>query len=314
MGELTLDNLKSFIVRNFELLVIIILVSSVAFTIFIVINKVAFLNFFYIPTLLASYVLGKKKGVLIGVIAVLLVVFYSTIDLSLFSGGNTELPIWNILLWGSFLIITAYVVGRLYELKEDALDELKKSYQGILEILSKFIDSIDKYTHEHSVRVSELAVKIAKAMNLSIPEVEDIRIAGLLHDVGKIDISIDVLKKASALNEEEWQEIKTHTTKGESILRPIGGLLKKVIIIIKNHHEYYDGSGYHQLKYEEIPIGSRILAVADAYDSMITDRSYRTGKTPWEAVMEIDKYSQIQFDPQVVEAFKKVTQNEVQYA
>jgi putative nucleotidyltransferase with HDIG domain len=307
-----LEKIKKVLYDNFETVVVFILIAAVAFTIFVVINKIAFLNFFYIPTLVAAYFLGKKKGVLVGVLAVLLVTLYGILDPSLFSGKVIELPVYNIILWGSFLIITAYVVGTLYEIKEQALKDLKQAYEGILELVSKFIDSIDKYTQEHSVRVSNLAAKIAEEMNLPQTEVEDIRVAGLLHDVGKIDISIEVLKKAAALTEKEWEEIKTHTKKASSILRPVGGLLQNVIPLIETHHEYFDGGGYQKLKGNEIPLGSRILAVADAYDAMLSDRPYRKGKTPWEAVQEIKKRAGTQFDPKVIKVFLEIVKADAQ--
>jgi HD-GYP domain-containing protein (c-di-GMP phosphodiesterase class II) len=143
-------------------------------------------------------------------------------------------------------------------------------------------------------------------MKLSSAEVQDIQVAGLLHDVGKIDISLDVLRKASALDEHEWQEIRSHTMKGSQILRPMGGLLRDVIPLVEAHHENFDGTGYHGMKGEEIPVGARILTVADAYDAMVCDRPYRTGRTSAEALREIERCSGTQFDPEVVTAFKAI--------
>ena len=93
----------------------------------------------------------------------------------------------------------------------------------------------------------------------------------------------------------------------------LAGLLKEVVPLVVAHHEYFDGGGYHHMKYDEIPLGSRILAVVDAYDSIISDRPYRTGRTPWEAMREIEMHSGTQFDPQVVKAFFAVVKKEVQY-
>lgn len=314
VGCAAVSRAKRLLLENFEIAVIVVLVAATAFMIFVVVNKVAFLNCFYIPVLVAGYLLGKKKGVLTGVVAVLLVALYSTLNPQLLSGSLIELPWVNVVLWGSFLIITAYVVGSLYDAKEDTVRDLRQAYEGIVEILAKFIDAVDRYTKEHSVRVADLASRIAEQLKLSPAEIENVRVAGLLHDVGKIEVSIDVLRKAADLSEDEWEEIKSHTTRAHSVLRPVGGLLKEVIPLIVTHHEFFDGTGYHNLAAEEIPVGARILAVADAYDSMISDRPYRAGRSPWEAVQEIRKHSGTQFDPQVVSVFTSVIQHEVQYA
>ena len=156
---------------------------------------------------------------------------------------------------------------------------MRQAYQGILAILAKFIDAVDSYTQEHSLRVSNLAGEIAETMGLPGDEVESIRVAGLLHDVGKIDVSLEVLKKASALDEDEWAQIKTHAIKGTAMLQPVGGLLRDVVPLVEFHHECYDGSGYLGLAGEVIPLGARILSVADSYDAMVCDRPYRAGRT-----------------------------------
>jgi putative nucleotidyltransferase with HDIG domain len=297
-----------------ELAIVLVLVAATGFTVLVVVNKVAFLNCFYIPVLVAAYFLGKKRGVLTGAVAVLLVALYAAIDPRIFRGSLVELPFVNIVLWGAFLIITAYVVGSLYDLKEGAMSDLRQAYEGIVEILAKFIDAVDKYTKEHSVRVSDLAARIAQGMGLPGADVDNVRVAGLLHDVGKIEISVDVLRKAADLSADEWAHVKTHTTKATAVLKPVGGLLKEVIPLIVTHHECFDGSGYHNLESDDIPIGARILAVADAYDSMISDRPYRAGRPPWEAVAEIQKHSGTQFDPHVVKVFSTIVQRDVQYA
>lgn len=309
-----MNRTKQFIARNFEAIMVFMLVAVTAFTIFVVVNKVAFLNVFYVPVLVASYFLGSRKGVLTAVVAVLLIVLYAVLDPQMFSGSVVELPYINILLWGAFIIVTSYVVGTLYEAKEHTLWELRQAYEGIVEILGKFIDAVDKYTKEHSVRVSQLAVKIAEKMKMPPDEIENIRIAGLLHDVGKIEISVDVLRKASALSAEEWEQVKTHTIKASSVLKPIGGLLKDVVPLIMCHHEYFDGGGYHKMACDQIPMGARILAVADAYDSIITDRPYRAGRSPWEAALEIEEHAGTQFDADVVKVFSEIVQAEIQYA
>ncbi len=309
-----MDRAKRLVFENFEIMLVLVLTLGAAYTVLVSANKLAFLNFFYIPVLLAAYFLGKKRGVLAGVVAVLLIALYALVDPSLFNATTVEMPGVNLLLWGSFLIITAFVVGTLYEAKTESISDLHQAYEGILEILAKFIDTVDGYTQDHSVRVSELGEKIAREMKLSRVEIENVRVGGLLHDVGKIDISIDVLTKASSLTHEEWEQMRQHTSKGSALLEPMGGLLRDVLPVVMFHHECFDGTGYHGVGGTEIPLGARILAVSDAYDSMITDRPYRTGRTPWEAKLEVEQHAGSQFDPDVVAAFMQVMKAEMQYA
>jgi putative nucleotidyltransferase with HDIG domain len=205
--------------------------------------------------------------------------------------------------WGCFLVLTSYVVGSLYDIKEAQLRELQHAYQGILEIMSKFIDSVDRYTENHSRRTADYAVQIAQAMQLPDSEVEDIRVGAFLHDIGKIDVSTDVLRKAAGLTAEEYAEMQKHVDKGEVLVRSVGGILKHVIPMIAYHHERWDGSGYKGLVGENIPLGARIIAVADTYDAIVTDRAYRQGRTHDEALAIIQSEAGKQFDPRIVKVF-----------
>jgi hypothetical protein len=297
---------KAFVLRHFEMVVVFVLAIATAFAVIVAGNKIAFLNFYYIPVLVAAYFLGRKQGMLVALVGVLMVGIYDVINPSLFTASPGEIPELNVALWGAFIILTAFVVGTLYEVKESAVRDLQQAYQGILAILAKFIDAVDSYTQEHSLRVSELAGDIALQMHVPDEEIENIKVAGLLHDVGKIDVSLDVLKKASALDEDEWASVKTHAHKGTELLRPVGGLLRGVVPLVEYHHERFDGTGYLGIHGTNIPLGARILCLADAYDAMVCDRPYRAGRTPLEAMEEIERCSGTQFDPSVVEAFRTV--------
>jgi putative nucleotidyltransferase with HDIG domain len=297
---------KLFVLRHFELAIVIVLVIATAFAVLVAGNKTAFLNFFYIPVLVASYFLGRNQGVLVAIAGVLMVGIYGALNPAMFAGAAGEIAELNILLWGAFLVLTAYVAGSLYEVKESATRDLRQAYQGILAILAKFIDAVDSYTQEHSLRVSELSGEIAEHMGLLEDDVETVRVAGLLHDVGKIDVSLDVLKKASALDAADWTEVKKHAHRGTEMLQPVGGLLREVVPLVEYHHERWDGNGYLGLRGDNIPLGARILSVADSYDAMVCDRPYRAGRTPEQAIEEIDHCAGTQFDPAVVAAFKHV--------
>ena len=124
--------------------------------------------------------------------------------------------------WGGFLVLVSFTVGTLYEKNEQRVKELKNAYIGVLEILSKYLESTDRYTKGHSVRVSELATEIAIAMELHRSEVENIRVSGLMHDIGKIEISSEILSKAAELSTEEKELMDLHTVKGANILSAVG--------------------------------------------------------------------------------------------
>ena len=127
----------------------------------------------------------------------------------------------------------------------------------------------------------------------------------MLHDIGKLDISREMLYKAARLTSEEFEEIKQHVSKGIGMLEPVGGSLRRVIPIILAHHDKFDGSGYHPTSGEQIPIEARIIAVADVYDSLTSDRPYRKAMSPFEARDIIAKGSETEFDPKVVAAFQQ---------
>jgi PAS domain S-box-containing protein/putative nucleotidyltransferase with HDIG domain len=184
--------------------------------------------------------------------------------------------------------------------------ELKGLYNGLIYAFANAIDAKSKWTKGHSERVTDYAVAIAKEMGLSEKDIETLRIAALLHDVGKIGTYDVILDKPGRLNDEEWNLIGMHPVKGEEILRPIKQL-QDILPIIRHHHERIDGEGYPDgLKGEEIPLLLRVIAVADSFDSMTSDRPYRPAPSREYAISELKKYSGIQFDPQVVEAFLRI--------
>jgi putative nucleotidyltransferase with HDIG domain len=189
---------------------------------------------------------------------------------------------------------------RLYE-------DLRHTYMRTIKVLAQAIDAKDHYTHSHSQNVARFAVEIAKDMRISSDEIELIREACELHDLGKIGVDDNILTKSSGLTPEEWEQIKRHPQTAAQILEPLT-FLNDVTAMIRQHHEHYDGTGYPEgLKGEQIILGARILHLADAYDSMTSPRSYR--KVPFskeEAVAEVRKHSGTQFDPLVVASFLRV--------
>lgn len=184
--------------------------------------------------------------------------------------------------------------------------ELKMLFDGFIHAFINAIDAKSPWTKGHSERVTEYSLAIAKELGLNDFELEDLKIAGLLHDIGKIGTYDIILDKPVRLTPEEYNLINQHPVKGEQILKPIKQL-KHILPIIRHHHERFDGKGYPDgLKGEEIPLLSRIICVADSYDSMTSDRPYRDAAIKEYAIYELKKCSGTQFDPKVVEAFLKV--------
>ena len=182
-------------------------------------------------------------------------------------------------------------------------DQMRGTYMEYTNALVKAVDAKDPFTKEHSQNVSACAVEIARAMGLADGEIEIVKYAGLLHDVGKIAVNQDILVKKDPLTREEFELLKKHPVIGVNILKDIR-FLEKEIPIILHHHERFDGKGYpHGLNGREIPQGARIIAVADAFDAMTSGRGYKA-KVPLESVLaELRRGSGSQFAPEVVDVF-----------
>jgi len=188
-------------------------------------------------------------------------------------------------------------------------ENTQQTYYETIRSLAQALEARDAYTKGHSERVTRYALETAREMGVSDHSRKVIRYAGLLHDIGKIGISDSILHKRLKLTEEDWEAIRSHPLFGDSILGPLKFLQEAQAIVLR-HHERYDGSGYPgHLKGDEIPLEARIIAVADAYDAMTSDRPYRKAMDHQTAVAEIDESAGRQFDPTVVEAFLSVIDN-----
>ncbi|HPP73774.1 MAG TPA: diguanylate cyclase [Armatimonadota bacterium] len=185
-------------------------------------------------------------------------------------------------------------------------EQLAALYLATIESLATAIDAKDTYTREHINRVQMIAVKIAIAMGLSGSDLEGIRTAALLHDIGKLGVPEHILLKPGKLTLEEYQKVQKHSTIGAKILDPVQ-FPWPVAAVVRCHHEKFDGTGYPDgLKGEDIPLGARVLAIADVYDALTSDRSYREGWSHENAVEHIKSLSGTHFDPNVVEAFVSI--------
>jgi len=182
--------------------------------------------------------------------------------------------------------------------------EIRKLFLGAIEALVFALEAKDKYTAGHSRRVTEIALTIGNELGLSETDMEDLRWGSLLHDVGKIAVDQLIQNKPGRLTREEYEHIMIHAQVGAGIVRPVTN--GKVVGMIEHHHDHYDGTGLHQVVVgNNIPLAARILAVADAFDAMTSERPYRSAMSIKEAIDEIKRCTGTQFDPTIVAAFFK---------
>jgi putative nucleotidyltransferase with HDIG domain len=169
--------------------------------------------------------------------------------------------------------------------------------------LANAIDDKDHFTRGHSRKVAAYSEILCRALGLSEAETEEICLAGMLHDIGKVGIPEPLLNKGGALNAEEWELMKTHTELGARILEPLQSI-GKIRSIVRHHHEYFDGSGYPDgLAGEQIPAGARIVTIADAFDTITSERTYKKRRTPEDALRELERCAGTQFDPELIRVF-----------
>jgi putative nucleotidyltransferase with HDIG domain len=185
--------------------------------------------------------------------------------------------------------------------------ELNQAYRGTVMVLSDVVEAEDNYTASHCRSVVELAAAVADELGLDHRSQQELEIAALLHDVGKIAIPNEILNKPSKLTDEEFDLMKTHTVEGQALLDRVGGRLARVGEIVRSCHERWDGRGYPDgLRGEEIPVAARIVFCCDAYSAMTTDRPYRKAMSREAAVAELRANSGTQFEPRVVAALERV--------
>jgi HD-GYP domain-containing protein (c-di-GMP phosphodiesterase class II) len=196
---------------------------------------------------------------------------------------------------------------------EGYIRSVERLNEGIIRTLAQTIDAISPWTLGHSERGAELSLKIGRVMGLGEKELKDLHHGAYLHDIGKIydrDFHFMADKK-SRLTEEEMKVMRAHPANGKRLLEHIKDYAEGVIPVVAQHHEWFDGGGYPEgLSGEEISLGARILAVADVYDALTSDRPYRKGMVRGKAIFYIREKTGEQFDPKVVDAFLKVMAEE----
>jgi len=183
---------------------------------------------------------------------------------------------------------------------------MQKEHLSVIQALASSVEARDPYTEKHSKRMAEYAMATGRELGFSMYDTQVLRYASILHDIGKIGVSDYILSKPGNLTKEERKEIQEHSQIGADIVARIDSF-KEASKLVYHHHEKYNGRGYPEgLKGENIPLGARIIAVADAYDAMTSRRPYRKAYSKRKAIAELKKNMETQFDGKVVEAFLRV--------
>jgi hypothetical protein len=255
-------------------------------------------HLYYVTVVLAAVLWGPRIGVLSGALCGALA---EPGTLALLGRLGDLAPSW-VVRAGAMMLVGG-VCGSLTRSLLSRVEELETLNQETILAFVRAIDARDPYTARHSEKVAGYAVALARALRLPPADCERIHLAGMLHDVGKVALERSVLHKPGALSDEEWELVREHPAQSAHI---IGAVARFAVYVpgARHHHERYDGRGYPDgLAGEAIPLDARILAVADSYDAMTSDRSYRPALSHAEAVARLHADAGTQFDPACVAAF-----------
>ncbi len=288
---------KAGLFKHFETALVVVVFGSLLLIHSVVVHTFAFLLFYFIPVLMAGFFLSARHAVGTAILCWLSSVYFTMMDP--FGAAETDPAFtpWNLFIWGCFLTLTGALVGQLQEKNRTHTSQLREAYRGILQILVKYLEAADDYTKSHSERVASVAAILARRLGLGPADIQNVWSAALLHDIGKIEV-IDLIRKEAALTEEEKAQVDAHTELGARLILTTGTVLNDVIPLVLDHHRPFEDGG------EAIPMGARIITVADTYDAVLTDRPYRAGRMHWQAVEILQEAAGRQFDPRVVEVLR----------
>jgi hypothetical protein len=297
-------NLREIILRHFELLLVVSIFGGLLVMNSLVVYKASFLNFYYLPTLVAGLVAGMRLSLLVACLSVSSVSLFTILMPHRFVLAATRLETWlTVTLWGCFLILTSWVVGVLHRRHAEKVTSLRQAYVGTLEILTKYLEAKDPSAFGHSTRVSRLSAELAHAMGLPPGRIENCRVAGLLHEVGEIDVVRDLDRVLGEEAGEEAPRPARPTSRSARVIDSVGGVLHDIAPILEYCEDPYAQDGRVNA---DVPLESQILAVANAYDETVRNRPRRRGVPRPTALAELEKWSGTTYSPEVVSAFKRL--------
>ena len=283
--------IQQFVLKNFERILVVLLVASLLVINFLIDHKVAFLSFYYLPIILAGFYGGRRFAVVSALFIAALVFFVQAVEGWGMEEGLTQAAAFTLLPWAVFLLATGYVVGGLAEQRAARVVDLKNAYLATLEILTYHIESAESNQEGHSTRVAELAAAIGAELKLSSAALENLRIAALLHEVGTVD--------------QRLLKLLTRSITDESLT--VGRALRGAAEIIGEYSHYYEIVGDDwDVEALPMPITVKVLAVADAFETLQMATPVRPAFTRWSALEELEKGAGKTFAREAVRALRVI--------
>ncbi len=270
--------------------------------------RLVVLNLFYLPIVLSGYYLGRTNAGVLALLSVLTVTIATTMDSTGFAAYSSPIMIGLALtVWAASLGLTAILVGTLCDERAKTVEELHAAYVGVVEVLSRYLQSANPQVKARSTRVAELGQKVASEMKLPRKEIDDIRVGALLYDLGNVEITTQVLSKAVDTVEADPTKASTFTFLGTDLVHSLGSVLSGALPLLLNQ----DDAVRECLTAEEdkasgdIPVGAKIIRAVRAYDALVANNTGDPGTTPHNAVQELRRDIASGFDPDVLDAIER---------
>ena len=287
-----LERMKWFVFEQFERLLVFALVASLLIIHALIDYKIAFLSFYYLPVIMAGFYIGKRGAVWSAVLSVALVSFVQAVEGFAGIAGLDAVVFLTLVPWGGFLILTGYAVGTLADQRKARLVDLQGAYITMLELLTFHLESSERQGQGHSYRVAERSVALARELGLHDAELEEVRVAALLHELGPQD------PRLVRLFEHFPRDIKA---------LPIAGSMRIALDMVREYRLYHENLSVDiPVDAQRIPLAVKILAVADAFETLQMPSPNRPPFSPWGALEEIERGSGQTFGSEVVRALKRV--------
>lgn len=285
------EQTRRFVFRHFEKVLVLLLVAATLLIHFFIEYKLAFLSFYYLPVIAAGFLVGRRLAVWAAVLVVLLVAYVqASTGLQGRAGIGTE-ELMHLIPWGGFLILTGYAVGAQAEQRRARTDDVRATYLTMVELLTLHVDSSDRMRRGHSYRVGERAVTLARELGLSESQQEDLRVAGLLHEVGPSDPRL----------------LRVMSNMPATVDARASSMGKALRLVDEYSHYHEVVSAGWPVDDTRISTGAKILAVADAYETLQTPTPTRHAFAPWTALEEIERGAGTTFATDIVKALRKTS-------